>query len=175
MLSQLPLFQQCSIQAKMSWRNMATLYTPTCSTCSERFPGPLSPKPNECLHFDLESCNLMCIYTVVTDPCHIPPLAQARPMMLCIYTSNITKIELMHLVCDREGLLPESSTGYLELKRLKSKHAWQLTACLLQIINGSLPTGSTISITTVVKWSCVRTVRAMPKRHLQTSKIQLML
>ena len=63
------------------------LYTPTCSTCSERFPGPLSPKPNECLHFDLESCDLMCIYTVVTDPCHIPPLAQARPMMLCIYTS----------------------------------------------------------------------------------------
>ena len=59
--------------------NMATLYTPTCPTCSERFPGPPSPKPNECLHFDLESCNLMCIYTVVTDPCHIPPLAQARP------------------------------------------------------------------------------------------------
>ena len=83
MLSQLPLFQQCSI----SRANMATLYTPTCSTCSERFPGSLSPKPNECLHFDLESCNLMCIYTVVTDPCHIPPLAQARPMMLCIYTS----------------------------------------------------------------------------------------
>ena len=79
---------------------------------------------------------------------------------------NITKIELMHLVCDREGLLPESSAGYLELRRLKSKHTWQLTACLLQIINGSLPTGSTISITTVVKWSCVRTVRAMPKRHL---------
>ena len=71
----------------------------------------------------------------------------------------------MHLVCDREGLLPESSAGYLELRRLKSKHAWQLTAFLLQIINGTLPTGSTISITTVVKWLCVRTVRAMPKRH----------
>ena len=28
----------------------------------------------------------MCTYTVVTHPCHIPPLAQARPMMLCIYT-----------------------------------------------------------------------------------------
>ena len=68
-------------------RCRANMYTPTCSTCSERFPGPLSPKPNEYLHFDLESCNLMCIYTVVTDPCHIPPLAQARPMMLCIYTS----------------------------------------------------------------------------------------
>ena len=46
------------------------------------------PKPNnECLRFDLESCNLMCTYTVVTHPCHISPLAQARPMMLCIYTS----------------------------------------------------------------------------------------
>ena len=66
---------------------MATLDTPTCSTFSERFSGSLSPKPNECLHFDLESCNLMCTYTVVTHPCHIPPLAQARPMMLCIYTS----------------------------------------------------------------------------------------
>jgi len=30
----------------------------------------------------------MSTYTVVTHPCDIPPLAQARPMMLCIYTSN---------------------------------------------------------------------------------------
>ena len=72
----------------------------------------------------------------------------------------------MHLVGDREGLLPECSPGNLELRRLKLKCTWQLTACLLQIINGSLPTGSTISITTVVKRSCFRTVRAMPKRHL---------
>ena len=79
--------------------NMATLYTPTCSTCSERFPGPLSPKPNECLHFDLESCNLMCIYTVVTDPCHIPPLAQARPMMLCIYTSLMCTYTVVNHPC----------------------------------------------------------------------------
>ena len=72
----------------------------------------------------------------------------------------------MHLVGDREGLLPECSACYLELRRLKLKHTWQLTACLLQIMNGRLPTGSTISITTVVEWSHVRTVRAMPKRHL---------
>ena len=57
----------------------------------------------------------------------------------------------MHLVGDREGLLPECSAGNLELRRLKLKRTWQLTACLLQIINGSLPTGSTISIMTVVK------------------------
>ena len=56
----------------------------------------------------------------------------------------------MHLVGDREGLLPECSAGNLELRRLKLKHTWQLTACLLQIINGSLPMGSTISIMTVV-------------------------
>ena len=68
--------------------NMARLDTRTCSTCSERFFLALfHPKPNGCLRFDLESCNLMCTYTVVTHPCAIPPLAQARPMMLCIYTS----------------------------------------------------------------------------------------
>ena len=50
---------------------------------------------------------------------------------------------LMHLVGDREGLLPECSAGYLELRRLKLKHTWQLTPCLLQIINGRLSTGST--------------------------------
>ena len=69
----------------------------------------------------------------------------------------------MHLVhC--EGLLPECSAGCLELRRLKLKHTWQLTACLLHIINGSLPTGSTI-VTMVVKRLRVRTVRAMPKHQ----------
>ena len=53
----------------------------------------------------------------------------------------------MHLEGDREGLLPECSAGNLESRRLKLEHKWQLTACLLQIIDGSLPTGSTISIT----------------------------
>ena len=62
----------------------------------------------------------------------------------------------MHLVGDREGLLPECSAGKLESRRLKLKCTWQLTACLsgLQIINGRLPTGSTVSITMVVKQSC---------------------
>ena len=74
----------------------------------------------------------------------------------------------MHLEGDREGLLSECSAGNLESRRLKLKHKWQLTACLLQIIDGSLPTGSTISITMVVKWfrASGRRVRAMPKRHL---------
>ena len=49
---QLPLFQQCSIQAKMRkfHANMGTLDTLTCSTCSERFPGlHFHSKSNECL------------------------------------------------------------------------------------------------------------------------------
>ena len=49
----------------------------------------------------------------------------------------------MHLVGDHEGLLLECSAGYLELRQLKLKHTWQLTACLLQIINSRLPTGCT--------------------------------
>ena len=49
----------------------------------------------------------------------------------------------MHLVGDREGLLLECSVGYLELRRLKLKHTWQVTACLLQLFNGRLPIGST--------------------------------
>jgi len=36
----------------------------------------------------------------------------------------------VHLVGDREGLLLECA-GYLQLRRLKLKHTWQLTACLL--------------------------------------------
>ena len=80
----------------------------------------------------------------------------------------------LDLVGDREGLLPECSAGYLELRRLKLKHTWQLTACLLQIINGRLPTGNTnFDHDGRVEWSRVRTVRAMPKRHLLTSEIQL--
>ena len=57
--------------------------------------------------------------------------------------AKFTKIELMHsvpTVGDHEGLLPECSVGYLELKL---KYTWQLPPCLLQIIDGRLPTGST--------------------------------
>ena len=61
------------------------------------------PKPNECLRFDLESCNLMCTYTVVTQPCHIPPLAQARPMMICIYTSHNLFFNPVH-TCLHSGI-----------------------------------------------------------------------
>ena len=49
---ELPLFQHCSIQAKMRkfHANMATLDTPTCSTCSERFSSlHFHSKLNECL------------------------------------------------------------------------------------------------------------------------------
>ena len=48
---QLPLFNSIiSIQAKMQ-KFMATLDAPTCSTCSENFPGlHFLSKSNECLH-----------------------------------------------------------------------------------------------------------------------------
>ena len=94
MLPQLPLFQQCSIQSQdvmqtwLHWRRQDALLV------QKHFVALFHPKPNECLHFDLESCNLMCTYTVVIDPCHIPLLAQARPMMLCIYTLVNEKLNL---------------------------------------------------------------------------------
>ena len=52
-----------------------------------------------------------------------------------------------------KGLFLECSASYLELRQLKVKYTWQLTLCLLQIIDGRLPTGSTnqVSITTVVE------------------------
>ena len=79
-------------------------------------------------------------------------------MSVFIYILNITKIELMDMYSESrwakpEGLFLECSVGYLELRRLKLKYTWQLTLCLLQIIDGRLPTGSTnqVLITTVVE------------------------
>ena len=91
MLPQLSLFQQCPIQSQdvmqtwLHWRRQDV------QLVQKHFLALFHPKPNECLHFDLESSNLMCTYTVVTHPCDIPPLAQACPMMLCIYTSFTSK------------------------------------------------------------------------------------
>ena len=35
---------------------------------------------------------ILCVHILLfTHPCHIPPLAQARPMLLCIYTSTEQK------------------------------------------------------------------------------------
>ena len=64
---------------------------------------------------------------------------------------NITKIELMYSVS--WWVKSAVSVTYLELRRLKLKYTWQLTPCLLQIIDGRLSTGSTnqVSITTVVE------------------------
>jgi len=33
---------------------------------------------------------ILCVHTVVTHPCDIPPLAQACPMMLCQLTEKHT-------------------------------------------------------------------------------------
>ena len=79
MLSRLPLFQQCSIQSQdimQTWLHWTCQHA---QPVQKDFLAFFHPKPNECLHFDLESCNLMCTYTVVTDPCDIPLLAQLAP------------------------------------------------------------------------------------------------
>ena len=57
--------------------------------------------------------------------------------------------------------------NYLELRRLKLKHTWQLTPffCYRSSMAGCLQAVQ-ISITMVVESSCLRTVRAMPKWHL---------
>ena len=86
MQPQLSLFQQCSIQSQdlmqtwLHWRHQDALLV------QKHFVALFHPKPNECLRFDLESCNLHTLL-LPTHACHIPPLAQARPVMLCIYTS----------------------------------------------------------------------------------------
>ena len=69
---------------------------------------------------------------------------------MCLNFNN-TKIELMHSVGDHEGLLPESSVDYLELRRLKSKHTLHLTPCLLRLSTAGYPQAVQISITTVVE------------------------
>ena len=91
MLPQLSLFQQCSIQSQdlmqtwLHWRHQDALLV------QKHFVALFHPKPNECLRFDLESCNLHTLL-LPTHACHIPPLAQARPVMLCIYTSTVRTV-----------------------------------------------------------------------------------
>ena len=85
MLPQLPLFQQCSIQSQdvmQTWLHWTRQHA---QLVHKDFLALFHPKPNECLH--ALWFGELCTYTVVTDPCHIPPFAQARPMMLCIYTT----------------------------------------------------------------------------------------
>ena len=87
MLPKLSLFQQCPIQSQDVMQTWLHWRRQDAQLVQKHFLALFHPKPNGCLHFDLESCNMMCTFTVVTHPCDIPPLAQARPMMLCIDTS----------------------------------------------------------------------------------------
>ena len=77
---QLPLLQQCSIQAKMHKFNvnMATLDTPTCSTCSERFPGlHFHSTSHECLRCSCDK-HIPKLYSSANNmnPGPIPPQLQ---------------------------------------------------------------------------------------------------
>ena len=60
-----------------------------------------------------------------------------------------------------KGLFLECSVGYLELRRLKLKYTWQFTLCLLQIINGRLPTGKQIKFRSQRWLRSLHWVRAM--------------
>ena len=73
--------------------NMATLDTPTCSTCYFSWLSFTQSLMDVCVL----SCNLMCTYTVLTHPCDIPPLAQTCLMMLCIYTSWLCAVVVQSL------------------------------------------------------------------------------
>ena len=70
MLPQLSLFQQCSIQSQdvmqtwLHWRRQDALLV------QNHFVALFHPKPNECLRFDLESCNLN-----VYIHCCYPPMS----------------------------------------------------------------------------------------------------
>ena len=86
---QLPLFQQCSIQAKMRkfHTNMATLDTLTCSTCSERFPGlHFHSKSNECLRCSRDK-HIPKLYSSANNmnPGPIPPQLQVSNTDTCIH------------------------------------------------------------------------------------------
>ena len=77
---QLPLFQQCSVKAKMHkfHANMATLDTPVCTTCSERFPGlQLYSNSTECLRCSRDK-HIPKVYSSANNmnPGPIPPQLQ---------------------------------------------------------------------------------------------------
>ena len=82
----------------------------------------------------------------LSDP-HTSVTSLHTCVCMLAWTDHLPKIlnERVFLILRRSSswLLPECSVSYLELRRLKLKHAWHLTPCLLQIINGRLPTGST--------------------------------
>ena len=92
---ELPLFQQCSIQAKMRkfHANMATLDTLTCSTCSERFPGlHFHSKSDECLHCSRDK-HIPKIYSSANNmnPGPIPPQLQVSNTDTCIHIGALTQ------------------------------------------------------------------------------------
>ena len=113
------------MQTWLHWRRQDALLV------QKHFVALFHPKPNECLRFDLESCNLMCTYTVVTHPCDIPPLAQARPMMLYIYTSN--NINLHRVTCTRVELDFPSGEGLKYSSNLIGSWATPNCACVFYV------------------------------------------
>ena len=68
MLPQLSLLQQCSNQSQDVMQTWLHWIRQHALLVQKDFLTLFHPKPNECVHFDLESCNFMCTYTVVYPP-----------------------------------------------------------------------------------------------------------
>ena len=86
---QLPLFQQCSIQAMMRkfHPNMATLDTLTCPTCSDRYPGlHFHSKSNECLCCSRDK-HIPMVYSFANNmnPGPNPPQLQVSNTDTCMH------------------------------------------------------------------------------------------
>ena len=94
----------------------------------------------------------VCLITCLGRAWVSPTLAWLHCARVCVsmlacldrpLTENFKWVRILILRRSSSWLLPECSIGYLELRRLKLKHTWQLIPCLLQITKCRLPTGST--------------------------------
>ena len=94
---QLPLFQQSSVRAKMGkfHASMATLDTPVCTTCSERFPGlQLYSNSAECLHCSRDK-HIPKVYSSANmNPGPIPPQMQVSSTDIFMLVPQPLKIIL---------------------------------------------------------------------------------
>ena len=107
--------------------NMATLDTPTCSTCSQRFAGSLSPKPNECLCFSSDK-HATKLYSSVNNVISgsIPPLSTDQALDThpskdwCLHKTYIVHYSWTTSSCYLNNSFKSSQTYYITL------HHWLL-------------------------------------------------
>ena len=106
-------------------------------------------------------------YTVATHPCHIPSPAQARPMMLCIYTSSfIITVQF-------------TRTGYSKLSKAGMKH-WSIwkqggvqTTCTCHGYTLGLTWTMSIVGDTHTNWSYTSTLFMVYQKWVQLNHLDL--